>query len=144
MDLKKFIRSIPDYPKKGILFRDITTLIKSPEAFKFTNDKIIEIAAIKFLNGDPVDRFVKLINPERPIDPFITDITGISDKMLKGQPIESEILDDFLEFLSDLPTTEKLMSLQTGEKTRGNIFPKSIFQLVFTDFFYFDSYGNNR
>ena len=30
MDLKKYIRSIPDYPKKGILFRDITTLIKSP------------------------------------------------------------------------------------------------------------------
>ncbi len=44
MDLKKYIRSIPDYPKKGILFRDITTLIKNPDAFKFTNDKIIEIA----------------------------------------------------------------------------------------------------
>ena len=44
MDLKKYIRSIPDYPKKGILFRDITTLIKDPEAFRFTNDRIIEIA----------------------------------------------------------------------------------------------------
>ena len=44
MDLKKHIRSIPDYPKKGILFRDITTLIKNADAFKFTNDKIIEIA----------------------------------------------------------------------------------------------------
>ena len=44
MDLKKFIRSIPDYPKKGILFRDITTLIKNAEAFRYTNDKIIEIA----------------------------------------------------------------------------------------------------
>ena len=44
MDLKKYIRSIPDYPKKGILFRDITTLIKNPEAFKFTIDKIIEIS----------------------------------------------------------------------------------------------------
>ena len=49
MDLKKHIRSIPDYPKKGILFRDITTLIKNAEAFKFTNDKIIELAKkIKF------------------------------------------------------------------------------------------------
>tara|TARA_B100000941_G_scaffold271930_1_gene231051 strand:+ start:32 stop:559 length:528 start_codon:yes stop_codon:yes gene_type:complete len=49
MDLKKFIRSIPDYPKKGILFRDITTLIKDAEAFKYTNDKIIEISKkIKF------------------------------------------------------------------------------------------------
>ena len=44
MDLKKYIRSIPDYPKKGILFRDITTLIKDAEAFKYTNDKIVEIA----------------------------------------------------------------------------------------------------
>ena len=44
MDLKKHIRSIPDYPKKGILFRDITTLIKNSEAFKYTNDKIVEKA----------------------------------------------------------------------------------------------------
>ena len=44
MYLKKYIRSIPDYPKKGILFRDITTLIKNSEAFKYTNDKIIELA----------------------------------------------------------------------------------------------------
>ena len=43
MDLKKFVRSIQDYPKKGILFRDITTLIKDPEAFKFTIDEIIKI-----------------------------------------------------------------------------------------------------
>ena len=44
MDLKKFIRSIKDYPKKGILFRDITTLIKNPEAFNYVNDKIIKIS----------------------------------------------------------------------------------------------------
>ena len=44
MDLKKYIRSIPDYPKKGILFRDITTLIKNADAFNFTNNKIVEIA----------------------------------------------------------------------------------------------------
>ncbi len=49
MDLKRYIRSIPDYPKKGILFRDITTLIKDAKAFKYTNDKIIEVARnIKF------------------------------------------------------------------------------------------------
>ena len=41
MDLKKYIRSIPDYPKKGILFRDITTLIKDEIAFSNTIDQII-------------------------------------------------------------------------------------------------------
>ena len=44
MDLKKYIRSIPDYPKKGILFRDITTLIKDAAAFKYTNDRIVDLA----------------------------------------------------------------------------------------------------
>ena len=42
MDLKEHIRSIPDYPKKGILFRDITTLIKDEKAFSETINQIIE------------------------------------------------------------------------------------------------------
>ena len=41
MDLKNYIRSISDYPKKGILFRDITTLIKNEKAFNETIDQII-------------------------------------------------------------------------------------------------------
>ena len=41
MNLKDYIRSIPDYPKKGILFRDITTLIKDQNAFVETIDQII-------------------------------------------------------------------------------------------------------
>ena len=42
MDLKEHIRSIPDYPKKGILFRDITTLIKNEKAFSESINQIIE------------------------------------------------------------------------------------------------------
>ena len=42
MNLKDYIRSIPDYPKKGILFRDITTLIKDAEAFEECINQIIE------------------------------------------------------------------------------------------------------
>ena len=42
MNLKDFIRSIPDYPKKGILFRDITTLIKDEKAFGETINQIVE------------------------------------------------------------------------------------------------------
>lgn len=43
MDLKKYIRSIQDYPKKGILFRDITTLIKDKDAFKECIDQMSKI-----------------------------------------------------------------------------------------------------
>jgi len=42
MNLKNYIRSIPNYPKKGILFRDITTLIKDEKAFVESIDQIIE------------------------------------------------------------------------------------------------------
>ena len=42
MKLEKAIRSIPDYPKKGILFRDITTLIKDEKAFAETINQIVE------------------------------------------------------------------------------------------------------
>ncbi len=42
MNLKNYIRSIKDYPKKGILFRDITTLIKDKDAFAETIKQIVE------------------------------------------------------------------------------------------------------
>ena len=73
MDLKKHIRSIPDYPKKGILFRDITTLIKSAEAFKFTNDKIIEISKLLynlFLMNEIINANIKVIKIKYPINPL--------------------------------------------------------------------------
>ena len=42
MNLKDFIRSVPNYPKKGILFRDITTLIKNEKAFSESINQIVE------------------------------------------------------------------------------------------------------
>ena len=44
MDLKNYIRTIPDFPKQGIMFRDITTLIGNAEGLKLALDKLIEIA----------------------------------------------------------------------------------------------------
>ena len=52
MDLKKYIRSIQDYPKKGILFRDITTLIKNKDAFKECIDLMSKI--LNKLNYDKI------------------------------------------------------------------------------------------
>ena len=52
MDLKKYIRSIQDYPKKGILFRDITTLIKDKDAFKECIDQMSKI--LEKLNCDKI------------------------------------------------------------------------------------------
>jgi len=52
MDLKKYIRSVPDYPKKGILFRDITTLIKNKDAFRECIDQMSKI--LSKLNYDKI------------------------------------------------------------------------------------------
>jgi len=52
MNLKDYIRSIPDYPKKGILFRDITTLIKNEKAFEETINQIVTKS--KKLNFDKI------------------------------------------------------------------------------------------
>ena len=71
MNLKDHIRSIPDYPKKGILFRDITTLIKNEIAFvkcideivekskKFKFDKIAAIEARGFVFASAVSYILK-------------------------------------------------------------------------------------
>ena len=64
-------------------------------------DKIIEIAAIRFKDGVIADRFVHLLNPERNIPPLITEITGISDSMVRAAPTEEMIIDDLLDFIGD-------------------------------------------
>jgi adenine phosphoribosyltransferase len=45
MDLKTLIRNIPDFPKPGILFRDITTLLQNPEGFSFAIDQLTHLYA---------------------------------------------------------------------------------------------------
>ena len=42
IDLEKYIRNVPDFPKKGIQFKDITTLCKAPDAFEEAIDTIVE------------------------------------------------------------------------------------------------------
>ena len=44
MDLKSFVTIVPDYPKKGISFKDITTIMDNGEAYKYATDKIVEFA----------------------------------------------------------------------------------------------------
>jgi adenine phosphoribosyltransferase len=47
MDLKKYITIVPDFPKPGIMFKDITTLMDKGEAYKYATDQIVEYAREK-------------------------------------------------------------------------------------------------
>lgn len=52
MDLKALIRNIPDFPKPGILFRDITTLLRDPDGLRYTIDSLAEKLDARGLNAE--------------------------------------------------------------------------------------------
>ena len=64
-------------------------------------DKIIEIGAVKVRDGKAVDTFSELINPGLKLSPYITELTGITDEMLKDKPFIEEVLPRFIEFTGD-------------------------------------------
>lgn len=66
-----------------------------------TFDEIIEVGAIRVRNGDVTDTFSSLVKPEKEVDAFITEITGITNEMLADAPSISEIFPDFLSFVSN-------------------------------------------
>ena len=63
--------------------------------------KITEISAIRYANNKIKEEFTTLINPERHIPLFITNLTGITDSMVKDAPLIHKVMPDFLDFLGD-------------------------------------------
>lgn len=64
-------------------------------------DKVIEIGAVKVVEGRVIETFDTFVNPECRLSTFITELTGITDQMLKGAPDEGEAFRKFLEFAKD-------------------------------------------
>ena len=52
--IKKLIRDVPDFPKKGIIFKDITPVLKDPDCFRFAVDSLIQ----EFQKCGPIDAIV--------------------------------------------------------------------------------------
>ncbi len=63
--------------------------------------KITEIAAILFDGGQVVDRFVTLVNPEQPIDRYVSKLTGITDEMVADAPLFADIADALDRFTAN-------------------------------------------
>lgn len=66
-------------------------------------DQMIEIGAVKMKDGEVIERFDELIDPGFPLDREITEVTQITDGMLKGRPNEEEVTKKFKEFIKDYP-----------------------------------------
>lgn len=77
---------------------DVETSGLSPD-----NDKIIEIGMAKILDGELIDKYSALINPQRVIPPNIVELTGITQDMLDDKPAIEELIGDILEFIGDYP-----------------------------------------
>ncbi len=66
-------------------------------------DQMIEIGAVKVKNDEIIERFDELIACPKPLPPFITELTNITDEMLQGKDSEENVTRRFLEFIGDLP-----------------------------------------
>ena len=157
MNLKNYIRSIPDYPKKGILFRDITTLIKDERAFTETIDQIIKrskkfkftkVAAIEsrgFVFGSAVSYnlkkpFIMLRKKNKlPSDVFSIDfeleygnatIEVHKDSFDKNDNVL--IIDDLIATGGTAEAASKLVEI-SGAKVSGFIFVVNLFDLKGND-----------
>ena len=153
MNLKKYIRSVQDYPKKGILFRDITTLIKEPKAFNYAIDKIIEItkkiefdkvsaiesrgfifaSAVSYLSNKPLILLRK--KNKLPAERYSVDfeleygeatIEVHKDSIDKGDKIL--VIDDLIATGGTAEAAAKLIELSGGD-VAGFIFIINLFDL---------------
>lgn len=89
------VRKKAEFDAKYVVFDLETT------GFSNRNDAITEIGAIKVENGEIVEEFSQLINPERPIPEKIQKLTGITNEMVLDKPTISEVLPKFLDFCKD-------------------------------------------
>jgi len=69
----------------------------------FKKDVIIEIGAVRFNNRRVEDEWSTLINPGRPIPPFITQLTGITNQMVLQAPAIEDVLTELADFVGDAP-----------------------------------------
>ena len=153
MDLKEYIRSIPDYPKKGILFRDITTLIKNENAFvecinqiiekskNFEFDKIAAIESRGFVFASAVSYLLKkpfiLLRKKNklPAERFSVDfqleygtatIEMHKDSIAKNDKVI--IIDDLIATGGTAEAAAKIIEM-SGGKVEGFIFVINLFDL---------------
>ena len=77
-------------------------------------DKIIEIGAVVMKDGKEIDRFQTFVDPHQKLENVTTELTGITDAMLKGAPAIEEILPKFIEFVGDRVLVAHNADFDTG------------------------------
>lgn len=93
-DKLKFFNTRKDTDVNDYVVFDLETT-----GLSVVHDDIIEIGAVKICNGKIHSRFHSLVNPRRPLFPYITEITGITQDMVEKAPTVDNVLPSFLNFI---------------------------------------------
>lgn len=83
----------------AVVVFDFETSGMSPDQ----GDRVIEVGAVRLRDGEVVSQFQSLINPGVPLNPFISDLTGISNAMLAEAPAASGVMKAFHGFIGSDP-----------------------------------------
>ena len=81
---------------RPLVFLDVETTGSSP-----SNSRILEIGALRVENGKVVKQINQVLDPEEPVPPWITDLTGIHEQETYGQPVFAAMLGELEHLLSD-------------------------------------------
>ena len=90
-----------DFGQNKLLETDFVVFDLETTGAKTPPCRITEIGAYKIKNGKVVEEFQTLVNPETPIPPFITGLTGISDRMVRNAPRFPDVAKNFLDFIGE-------------------------------------------
>ncbi|GAA0735791.1 3'-5' exonuclease [Clostridium oceanicum] len=85
------------------IFNEFVVIDFETTGLDSTDDKIIEIGALKYKNGKIIDEYSTLVNPEIHIPNKIWNLTFISDEAVKNKPIINECIGKLIDFIDDLP-----------------------------------------
>ena len=107
--------------------------------FSQEKDKIIEIGAVRVKNGKICEKYSTFVNPERGIPERITDLTSITNDMVKEAPTIETVLPEFLEFIGD-----SVLVAHNAGFDHGFIRQKAKEQGMETDFTVVDTVGLAR
>ena len=99
--------------------REIVAFDLETTGLSAQHDEITEIGAVVMKNGEVLDKFQTFVNPGRPLSQKITDLTGITDEMLKDAPSLSEALPKFIEFCAGRPLCAHNADFDVGFITAG-------------------------
>ena len=100
--------------RDGALTEEFVAFDLETTGLNSREDKIIEIGAVIMKDGKEVDRFQTFVDPHQKLQGITTELTGITDAMLKGAPSIEEVLPQFIRFVGDRVLVAHNADFDTG------------------------------